>query len=301
VFKNSKYKFRVDPWFKKKTLIIMTDNETKFQESLKKARAHFEKNEYKNARLMYFQALNHATTKEDMGIIWAEVSWVYYYENEYQKSIEAAENVLIHNAEYHALDDLYRVQGYSYLSLNNSTLAERYLQLSLEANSTDEKQQYVKYALGKLHFMKGSYDLAHPFFSEIIEFFEQSNDDYKLSVWFYLGFIYYYLNNPEKANMYFSQILSAKPGTRREASAKFGLAFLEFQKKNFLNAITLCEEIMTLDANFFDKESVGFLTAASYFYLGRKDIFSEYFEKMKETYPNGRYANELNTLAASIN
>jgi tetratricopeptide (TPR) repeat protein len=279
----------------------MTKNDIKFQENLEKARAHFEKKEYKNARLMYFQALNLATTKEDIGIIWAEVSWVYYYEKEYKKSIEAAENVLIHDTDYHALDDLYRVQGYSYLSLNNSTLAERYLQLSLEANSTDDKQQYVKYALGKLHFIKGSYDLAHPFFSEILEFFEQASDDYKLSIWFYMGFIHYYLNNHEKAHKYFSQILSANPDTQRKASAKFGLAFLEFQKKNFLNAITLCEEIMTLDANFFDKESVGFLTAASYFYLGRKDIFSEYFEKMKETYPNGRYTNELNKLAASIN
>jgi tetratricopeptide (TPR) repeat protein len=279
----------------------MTNNETKFQESLKKARAHFEKKEYKNARLMYFQALNLATTKEDIGIIWAEVSWVYYYEKEYQKSIEAAENVLIHDTEYQALDDLYRVQGYSYLSMNNSALAERYLQLSLEVNSTDEKQQYVKYTLGKLHFIKGSYDLAHPFFSEILEFFEQSSDEYRLSIWFYMGFIYYYLNNPEKAHKYFTQILSENPDIQRKASAKFGLAFLEFQKKNFLNAIALCEEIMTLDANFFDKESVGFLTAASYFYLGRKDIFSEYFDKMKETYPNGRYINELNTLAASIN
>ena len=101
--------------------------------------------------------------------------------------------------------------------------------------------------------------------------------------------------------MYFSQILSAEPGPQRLASAKFGLAFLEFRGKNYLNAITLCEEIISLDANFFDKESVGFLTAASYFYLGRKDIFSEYYNKMKETYPDGRYSKELDSLAGSIN
>lgn len=279
----------------------MTDSESKFHDSLKKARAHFEKKEHKNARLMYFQALNLATTKKDKGIIWAEISWIYYYENDYQKAIEAAENVLIHDNEYQALDDLYRVQGYSYLSLQNMTLAERYLQLSLENNSTDDKQQYVKFELGKLYFIKGNYDLAHPIFNEIVEFFETSDHDYKLSIWFYLGFIYYYLNNPEKSHSYFSQILSSNPGSQREASAKFGLAFLEFNKKNFLNAIALCEEIISLDTNFFDKESVGFLTAASYFYLGRKDIFSEYFAKMKETYPNGRYINELNSLASSIN
>ena len=73
----------------------MTENEIKFQESLKKARLHFEKKEHKNARLMYFQALNLTSSNENKAIIWAEVSWVYYYEKDYQKAIEAAENVLI--------------------------------------------------------------------------------------------------------------------------------------------------------------------------------------------------------------
>jgi tetratricopeptide (TPR) repeat protein len=175
------------------------------------------------------------------------------------------------------------------------------LQLSLENNATDEKQQYVKYELGKLHFVRGSYDLAHPFFNEILEYFEHNNHEYKLSIWFYLGFIYYYLNNSEKSHDYFSKILSNEPTAQRKASAKFGLAFLAFQKKNYLNAIKLCEEIISLDINFFDKESVGFLTAASYFYLGRKDIFAEYYGKMKETYSDGRYTKELDNLASSVN
>jgi len=277
----------------------MSENEIKFQESLKKAREHFEKKQYKNAQLMYFQAMNQNESQIEKAIIWAEISWVYYYEKDFDKAIEAAENVLINDSEYKALDDLYRVQGYAYLSSGNVTLAERFLQLSLENNSTDEKQQYVKYELGKLHFIQGSYDLAHPFFKDIRDFFETSNDEYKQSIWFYMGFIYYYLNNFEKSYDLFTKILAENPSPKRQASAKFGLSFLEFHKKNFLNAITLCEEIISLDENFFDKESVGFLTAASYYYLGRKNIFSEYLKKMKETYPKGRYDKELDTLASS--
>lgn len=278
----------------------MTENKIIFQESLKKAREHFEKKQYKNARLMYFQAMNQVEAQIDKAIIWAEISWVYYYEKDFDKAIEAAENVLINDSDYKALDDLYRVQGYSYISIGNTTLAERFLQLSIDNNSTDEKQQYVKYELGKLHFIRGNYDLAHPFFDAIREFFETSNNEYKHTIWFYLGFIYYYLNNFEKSHGLFSQILADNPSPKRQASAKFGLSFLEFHKKNFLSAITLCEEIISLDENFFDKESVGFLTAASYFYLGRKDIFNEYLKKMKETYPNGRYDKELDALASSV-
>ena len=62
----------------------MTENDLKFQESLKKAREHFEKKEYKNARLLYFQAINSASNQEDRAIVWAEVSWVYYYEKDFQ-------------------------------------------------------------------------------------------------------------------------------------------------------------------------------------------------------------------------
>jgi tetratricopeptide (TPR) repeat protein len=277
----------------------MSENEIEFRKILIKAREYMEKKQYKNARLMYFQAMNHTDNQSDKAILWAEISWVFYYTKDFNKAIEAAENVLINDSNYRALDDLYRVQGYAYLSLGNITLAERFLQLSLENNSTDEKQQYVKYELGKLHFVRGNYDLAHPFFIEIKDFFEKSNHEYRQSVWFYLGFIYYYLNNFNKAKDYFLQILSDNPSPKKQASAKFGLSFLEFQKKNFLNAITLCEEIISLDKDFFDKESIGFLTAASYYYLGRKDIFNEYLIKMKESYPSGRYDKELDMLASS--
>ena len=56
---------------------------------------------------------------------------------------------------------------------------------------------------------------------------------------------------------------------------------------------------MILDEQFFDRESLGFLTAASYFYLGRKDIFAEYYDQMIKSYPQGRYRQELENLAKS--
>lgn len=278
----------------------MSENEIKFLDSLTKARKHFDKKEFNNARLMYFQALNHTSNPNEKAMIWAEVGWVYYHERDYNKAIEAAENVLMQDNQYKALDDLYRVQGYAYLGLGNYTLASRYLQLSLEINSTDDKQQYVKYELGKLNFIQGNYDLAHPHFIESVDFFQKTNNEYLLSILFYLGFINYYMNNFDKSNDYFNQILTAQPSEQRQASAKFGIAFLEFQQKNYLNVIALCEEIITLDKEFFDKESVGFLTAASYFYLGRRDIFGEYCQKMKDTYPQGRYDEELDRLNSDL-
>jgi tetratricopeptide (TPR) repeat protein len=277
----------------------MSQTENIYTSSLEKARAHLGKKEYKNARMMYFQAYNHTESNKDRAIIWAELSWVYYYEADYEKAVEAAENVSTYDPEYQAMDDINRLLGFAYIALRNDALAERYLTYSLELNSSDDKQQYVKFELGKIYFTRGGYDLAYPYFNDIQEFFSKKDKNYFLSILFYMGFINYYLENPEKSREYFEQILAENPSNQRKAGAFFGLAFVEFKVKNYLNVISLCEKIMELDENFFDRESVGFLTAASYFYLGRKDIFLEYYQEMIKTYPQGRYRQELEVLSKS--
>ncbi len=224
---------------------------------------------------------------------------MYYYEKDYDKAIEASENVYTYDPDYKAMDDVYRMLGYAYLGSNNLILAEKYLAQSISLNSDDDKQQYVKFELGKLYFIQGRYDLAFPYFMEIDSFFEKNDQGYHLSTLFYLGFINYYLESLDNSRKYFERILTAKPDNHRHAGALFGLAFLEFRAKNYLNVISLCEKIIEKDQNFFDRESVGFLTAASYFYLGRKDIFLKYQAEISAAFPKGRYHDELNALANS--
>jgi len=261
--------------------------------TLEKARIHLEQKEYKNARLMYFQAFNQVSDPKVRAIIWAELSWVYYYEGDYGKAIEAAENVLLHDENYRARDDLFRLQGYAYIAQKNTILAERFLTQSLNENNSDDKQQYVKYELAKVHFSRGNYDLAHPLFEEILDFFTKRDADYKMSVLFFLGFVCYYLESFSQARGYFEQILSGDSPGSRKASGFFGLAFVEFHDRNYLNVISLCEKIMELAPGFFDRESVAFLTASSYYHLGRIDIFNEYSRELIKAFPNGRYVDEL--------
>lgn len=274
----------------------MVKESEKVTQALEEARRYFNIKQYKNARLMYFQAYNHVRNPKTQAIIWAELSWVYYYEKNYEKAIEAVENVLIYDGSYQSIEDLYRVQGYAYLGLNKPDLAEKFLNLSLATNAQADKQQYAKYELGKLHFIQGNYDLAYPYFIEILEFFSGYHEEYTMSILFYLGFIHYYLRNYKKAQENFEQILKSNPSEKRKASAYFGLAFLEFQHKNYLNVVALCEKIISTDSEFFDKESVAFLTAASYYYLGRKDIFHHYYKQLMKRYPQGRYKKELENL-----
>ena len=135
---------------------------------------------------------------------------------------------------------------------------------------------------------------------EIENYFKIENEEYYLSILFFLGFCYYYLENLTKAKSYFDTIVQTNPSKQRYVSALYGLAYVEYQNKNFLEVIALCEKIVAMDENFFDKETVGFLTAASYLQLGREDIFKVYFEQMQITYPSGRYINELKDLQSRL-
>ena len=65
--------------------------------------------------------------------------------------------------------------------------------------------------------------------------------------------------------------------------------------------INLCEATAKLDENFFDKETLGFLTAVSFHRLGRNDVFEKYYQQMIKTYPQGRYRKELDDIKAKIN
>jgi tetratricopeptide (TPR) repeat protein len=267
---------------------------------LDKARELFEHGEYGKAETLYMQIKKTPLLPEDKAIIWAELSWLHYKRKMYEKAIEAADNVMLNDENYKAKEKLFRVQGYAYLGLSKTSMAAQYLELSLEQNSDLPEQQYVKYELGKLYFTNHDYDKAIPHLEEIEIHFENENKEYYFSIMFFLGFSYYYLENLTKAKKCFDTIITANPSQQRFVSALFGLAFVEYQNKNFLEVISLCEKIISLDENFFDKESVGFLTTASYLHLGREDIFNAYFEQMLKTYPSGRYINELKELHSKL-
>jgi tetratricopeptide (TPR) repeat protein len=267
-----------------------------FFDIVRQARMALSAGDYEISRDKYIQAQKLTDDSVNRAMIWAELSWVYYYLHNFQAAVESASQVLECDPDYLAREDISRLLGYAYLNLKNSTLAEKYLQQSLEYDSNSDKQQFVKYELGKMLFIQGNYDLAYPYFVDITQYFKENGFDYYLSVLFYLGFIHYYLKNYTKARENFEQILAQPCSAERQSSAYYGLAFLEFNDRNYLNVISLCEKIISLDRNFFDKETVGFLTAASYNYLGRNDIFLEYCKQMVKSYPQGRYQEELNKM-----
>jgi tetratricopeptide (TPR) repeat protein len=265
-------------------------------EELQKARMLIEKKQFKEAQSAYQEALNATKDKKKQAIIWAELSWNYYYLKKYDSAISAIENVLELDAAYHAREDLYRVCGFANIALGKSTEAIENLVKSIEIDNHSEKQKTVIYELAKIYFSQGKYDMADKLFGEIDNFYEKENSDYWQSILFYRAFIQYYKRNLGISKELFEKLHQNSTDDVRKASAVFGYAFIAFDEKDYLKTINLCENIITLDKSFFDMETVGFLTAVSFFHLGRFDIFDQYSHQLLTKYPEGRYAEELKTL-----
>ena len=229
-------------------------------EELQKARMLIDKKEYKEAQAAYQAALNATKDKKEQSIIWAELSWNYYYLKKYESAISAIENVLELDAAYHAREDLYRVCGFANIALGNTAEAIENLVKSIEIDNHSEKQKTVIYELAKIYFSQGKYDMADKLFGEIDHFYEKKNRDYWQSILFYRAFIQYYKRNLGISKELFEKLHQNSANDVRKASAVFGYAFIAFDEKDYLKTINLCENIITLDKNFFDMETPAVLT-----------------------------------------
>lgn len=271
-----------------------------FEDKIFAAREDLEKGNFKNAAVLYLSALKIAPDDKYKAIICAELSWAYYGSGKFKEALESAESTLKQDAHYKAKDDIYRVMGFCHLALNNETEAEKYLEESVNLDRSSEKQQITLYELVKLYFKKQKYNEALNIIKDIETYFYQNKKDYWLSILFYKGFIYYYKNDLDNSEPVFEELLENAREETRKAGALFGLAFVNFTRKEYLKTINLCEAVMKSDPQFFDTETIGFLTAGSFFYLGRKDIFEKYYDQLHKKYPEGRYNRELKQMKAEI-
>lgn len=265
-----------------------------------RARESYEKEDFPQALQLYRRALDQANDNKNRAAISAEQGWTLYKMDEYEQAVEAMENVLKFDPQYEAKEDIHRIKGFCYIALQDDANAADALKQSLALDSDSEKQQITRFELGKLLFKKQDYTGAQTLFNEIESYFFQSNREYWLSVLFYQGFILYYRGEFEKSEHVFEELLENARDESHRSTALFGLSFITFKKQDYLKTINLCESIVAKNENFFDMEAIGFLTAASFHYLGRDDVFEKYYDQLIIKYPQGRYYSDLEKIKKEI-
>lgn len=264
-----------------------------FDETIQQARGLFEEGKYSAASEVYLSALKTNPAQRQKALIWAELSWLFYHQKQFDRCVEACENTLELDADYDAKEDLFRLAGFSCSALDRADEAVGFLEKSLEIDSASPKQQMAVFELLKIHFRRQNYEESEKWINEVESYFYQNEKEYWLTLLFFKGFVKYYRNEVDESERIFEELLENAQDDPRRATGLFGLAFINFHRKNYLNTINLCETVAKHDPSFFDMESVGFLTAASFKYLGRDDIFEKYYTELKKNYPGGRYSEEL--------
>jgi len=267
-----------------------------FETQLNEARNFFKQQKFSEASQEYFKALKLSPGDPEKGIVWAELSWVFYQLKEYERSIEAAENTLQFTLEYEAKDALFRIMGYCYSALSEQHKAIEYLEKSLAIERDSAEQQMAAFELIKINFHLQRYVEAEQLISDVENYFYQNEKAYWLTLLFFKGFVHYYLDQFDKSENIFEELLENSEDDLHKATAMFGLAFVSFSRKDYVKTINLCETVTKNDPAFFDMEAVGFLTAASFDYLGRHDVFEKYYFELKKKYPQGRFMAQLDQL-----
>jgi tetratricopeptide (TPR) repeat protein len=273
---------------------------TDFISLVNQARQLFDEQKYSEATKLYYNSLDHSHNDEEKATVWAELCWCYYKLKSFKQVIEAGVKVLEFDKLYEAKADLYRLMGYSYFALENDDRAEKFLLKSIEEDYESDKQKYVCYELGKLYFRNHKYSDAIKYLEMTEAFFKNQAKEYWISMLFFKGFSHYYQQNLVKAASIFQELIDNTEDPILQSNGYYGMAYVEFEQKNYLNTINICEKITRLNPNFFDKESLGFMMAAAFYYLGRYDVFSQYYFQMQKSFKGGRYLEELSRMEAQI-
>ena len=164
----------------------------------------------------------------------------------------------------------------------------------------DPKQQFIYYELAKIYFRREAYLKSLENIDKVETFFEMQSKDYWFSALFFKGFIRYYQKDLAESERIFNLIVNSSDQSGVQANGFYGLAYVAFENKKYLDAINLCEKVTKLNPGFYDMESLGFLMAASFFYLNRFDIFEMYYNEIRKKFPKGRYEKELSALKKQV-
>lgn len=264
-----------------------------FENKINQARSLYDEKKYDEAAGIYLSALQDAHKNDDKALVWAELCWLFYKKQAFQQCLEAAESVFELNPDYEAKADLLRLAGYSASALGDLEKGRDMLLQSLDLDSDSAKQKFIYYELGKMEFAQGNYADSEDYLEKIESQFKETEPAYWLSLLFFRGFNNYYLQNLKESEHAFKLLVENAAENVEKANGFYGLAYIAFDKKEYLETINMCERVTNHNPNFFDMESVGFLMTSSFYHLGRTDVFLQYCEQMEKAYPEGRYYKEL--------
>lgn len=259
--------------------------------TLKEAQNAFTNRDYRAALEKYQWVEKHIQDDpENLPVIWIEIGWSYYLLQDFIPAIQFLEKAV--KSPYineKQLFDCLRLIGFSYEYSANTDKAIAFLQDAINRDVEDDLKRYVYFELGKIFFAQNLTREAKPYLEKANALFIAEDHEYRQTTIYYLGFIAFFEGENNNAELLFREYIQQAPNPGAQAPGYFGLAHIVYDRKEYIALLDICDKIIGLDPDFYDKETLGYFLCRGYTELQMWDELEAFLPNLMETYPQGRY------------
>jgi len=264
--------------------------------TLEEAQAAFAKQEYRLALARYQWVERHIQDDpENLPVIQIEIGWSHYLLQEYPDAIryfaKALQSPRLNPTQRF---DCLRLSGFSYEFAGDPEKASAFLQDALAQEVEETLKRYTYFELGKICFAQRRLAEAKAPLLKARQLFgageaPAGEREYLQTTLYYLGFIAFFEGDPGEAEKLFREYVEKAPDLKSQAPGYFGLAHLFYERKEYPALLDVCDKILHLDADFYDKETLAFFLCRGYLELQMWEELEMFLPNLIETYPEGRY------------
>lgn len=230
-----------------------------------------------------------------------EIGWCHYLLKDYARAIRYFEMCLEspHLSSKQRFDCL-RLAGFSYEYLSHPVNALNYLQDALMQDVEEDLKRHTYFETGKILFVRSRSLEAKPFLIRALALLLPEELDYRQSTRYYLGFIAFFEGEYARAEGYFREIIADAPTPAGHAPGYFGLAHIHYQHRDYQELIDLCKQIVHLDNQFYDMETIAYFLCKSYMELEMWQQLALFLPELLNNYPEGRYQSAYPELQKAL-
>ncbi len=269
----------------------MNDRAQEIVQVLKDAQAAFVAKDYELA-LEKYRSIESQMDPDaaELPLILIEIGWCYYLLRNYPYAIAYLEKAAQSpHIDVRQMFDCLRLCGFAHEFTGNTEKAIAFLKDALLQPVEETMKRRVYFELGKIFFIANQSIEGKEYLEKALALFDENDADYIQSTRYYLGFIAFYESEYNDAEIFFQQIVQNAPNRKTQAPGHFGLAYINYQHKEFQDLVTTCETVMDCDPEFYDKETIGFFFCKAFMELEQWDRLALFLPRLTNEFSDGRY------------
>lgn len=271
----------------------MTNN----QDALNRALNEIQNQNYSDAMSIFQGILDNQPEEPILYEVLTHIGFLYHANEQYEDSIQIlTEAVQLPFTDHHG--QINKCLGIAYQAKGENEIASEYfIESLLYLDDQQLESAIIKYELGKLLLDLNDLELSYVYLKEAEQFFKVHEPKYYHSTLYYLGFNSFMKEEIELAESYFNVLLLSKDiQTNELVHGYFGMLHVANYRKDADEIFKNASLILENDADFYDKETLTYMTVKAYSYQKREQEYFAALDLFMNDYPDGKYSDEYTKL-----